>query len=95
MLPASRLSASHLAGILGRKLTDCRPVELVAAMGQQCQEPVTQEARQRHGHPEIFRCRERQADVFVAKRSRKTGGFEFSIGDQPAIGLVDGGIEQR
>ena len=83
MLPASRVSASHLAGILGRKLTDCRPVELVAAMGQQCQEPITQEARDRHGHPKIFRCRERQADIFMAKRSRKPAGSNFPSAISP------------
>jgi hypothetical protein len=33
---ASQPSNCHLAGVLGRELADRRPVEFVAAMGQQC-----------------------------------------------------------
>jgi hypothetical protein len=41
------LSASRLAGILGRELADRRPVEFIAAMGQQGQETVAQDVGER------------------------------------------------
>src|SRR6266436_10036463 len=91
----SQPTVPHFTSILGRKLADRRPVERVTAMGQQCQEPVTQQARERHGDAEVFRGRERQTDVFVTQWCRKTGGFDFSIGDQPAISFVNRGAEQR
>jgi hypothetical protein len=64
-------------------------------MGQQCQEPVTQEASERQGHAQIFSGRKGEPNILVAEGCREPGWLECSIGDQPAIGLVDRGIEQR
>src|SRR5712672_2941867 len=91
----SQHSVPDFTSILGRKLADRRPVERVAAMGQQCQEPVTQQTCERHGDAKVFRGRERQADVFVAQWCCKTGGFDFSVDNQPAISFVHRGGEQR
>ena len=41
------LSASPLAGILGRELADSRPIKPFAAMGQQGQETVAQDVGER------------------------------------------------
>src|SRR5882724_7558410 len=88
-------SALHRAGVLGRKPADRRPVELVAAMGQQGQEPVAQEAGERQWHAQIVSGREGEANILIAEGRREPGRLELSIGDQPAIGLVDGNVEQR
>src|SRR5467141_4993178 len=53
----SQHTVPHFTSILGRKLADRRPVERVAAMGQQCQEPVTQQTCERHGYAKVFRPR--------------------------------------
>src|SRR5713101_9271513 len=87
--------ALHLSGVLGRKAADRRPVELVAAMGQQGQEPVTQEAGERQRYAQIFRGRKDEPNILVAEGRREPGRLELSIGDQAAIGLVDGNVEQR
>src|SRR6266850_7427583 len=88
-------SALHRAGVLGRKPADRRPVELVAAMGQQGQEPVAQEAGERQRHAQIVSGRESEANILIAEGRREPGRLELSIDDQPAIGLVDGNVEQR
>ena len=47
-------SRPSLACVIRCKLTDCRPVELVAAVSEQSEEPVPQQARKRQGHTQFF-----------------------------------------
>src|ERR1700730_1230337 len=70
---ASQPSNLHLAGVLGRELADRRPVEFVAAMGQQCQEPVTQEASKRQRHAQIFSGSKGEPNILVAEGCREPG----------------------
>src|SRR2546427_3846467 len=69
-------SALHRAGVLGRKPADRRPVELVAAMGQQGQEPVAQEAGERQWHAQIVSGREGEANILIAEGRREPGRLE-------------------
>src|SRR5207244_10479774 len=84
----------HLPGVPRSKLSDTRPVECFAALSQQRQESVTQQARHRHGHAKVVRCRKCQADILVSEWRGEPRRLELPLGDQAAIGLVDRGGEQ-
>src|SRR5438132_4107849 len=71
-----RTLALHLAGVLGRKSADRRPVERVAAMSQQGQEPVVQQAGERQRHAQIFGGRKGEPNIFVAEGRREPGRLE-------------------
>ena len=58
--------------ILGRKITDCRPIKLVAAMSEQRQEPVVQKTGQRHRYAHFFGRCEGESDVLVTQRCSET-----------------------
>jgi hypothetical protein len=53
----------------------------LAAVGQQREEPVVDEAGQRQRHMQGFGCGEQQAMVFRSQRSAEAGGLEFLVGD--------------
>jgi hypothetical protein len=54
------------------------------------QETVAQDVGERQRHAQIFGGGERQPDVLLAEGRSDAGRLEYSIGDQPAIG-VNGG----
>ena len=82
------------AGIPRRKVADCRPVERVVALGQQCQQPVAQQARQRHRHTQVVGGREGQLNVLVAEGAANPAGLNVPRSNESAIGLVNGDVEQ-
>src|SRR5229473_1029748 len=49
------VSACRRAGVFGCERTDCRPVELVASLGEEAEEAVAQEAGNRHRHAQVLR----------------------------------------
>jgi hypothetical protein len=59
----SLLKPIRLTRVLRGELGDGRPVELFAALGEQREEAVPQEARQRHGHAQALGRGQRQADT--------------------------------
>ena len=61
------LSVADHGRILGRQLTDRRPIERITAMSEQGQEAVPQQAGKRHRHAQVFRSRQGQPDVLEAK----------------------------
>src|SRR4029453_948832 len=58
-------------------------------MGEQVQEPVTQEVCERQRYAQLFACSKHKADVLMAERDSETCRLEFFPRDQIAIGLVD------
>ncbi|ENN87356.1 hypothetical protein RHSP_26704 [Rhizobium freirei PRF 81] len=92
-LPAHQLL--HQPRILRRQRSDSRPVQLLAAMRKQGQEPITQQARKRQRHIKRLASSQCQPNVLLSQRRRKTGRLELAVCDQPAIGLIDGRVEQR
>src|SRR5882757_1968179 len=64
-------------------------------MGEQAQETVTQKAGDGKRYAQLFSRREHQPDVLLAEWCREACRLEFSIDDQPAIGLIDRSAKQR
>src|SRR5439155_5312903 len=82
-------------GVLRRELPDRRPVERLATVSEQRQEPIAEQARQRHRHAKSFRRGEGEPDVLLSQGCGKAGGLEPPLGDLPSIGLVEGRGEER
>src|SRR4029453_14491646 len=89
------ISAGRLTGVIRRELGDRRPVECVATVREQCQEPIAQQAPQRHGHAQGFRRSEGEANVLLSQRCGEARRLELSLGDQRPVGLVHGRGEER
>ncbi len=75
--------------------TDRRPVEFCAAAGEQCEEAISDQAGHRHRHLQFLGGGEYKADVLVPERRCEARRLESFACDQPAVGLVDRGAEQR
>jgi hypothetical protein len=71
-----------MAGVSSREPPNCGPIERLAALREQRQETIAQEARQRHWHAKSFSRSEREANVLVSQRRRERGGLESALGDQ-------------
>src|SRR6267142_5864623 len=78
-----------LAGVLGGETSDRRPVECLAPMREQRQEPVVQHGGERHGYAKGLRRGEGETDVLVSQRRGEPRRLELLLGNQPTIGLVD------
>src|SRR5213594_800948 len=63
-------------GVLRRELPDRRPVERLATVREQGQEPIAEQARQWHRHAKSLRRGEGESDVLVSQRCGKAGGLE-------------------
>ena len=94
--PARLPKAGSLARILRRKLRERRPVERLAAVSQQGQEPIAQQAGEGQGHAQGFRRRQGQADVLLSQGRGEGRRLELLSDDQIAISLINrGGKEGR
>src|SRR3954452_22929186 len=87
-IPAVTLAVSGYpgAGVFGGERADCTPVELVAAMGEERQKAVAQQAGDRHRHAQTFSGGKHQPDVLLAERRRKAGRLELCVREKRAVG---------
>src|SRR3954463_7894220 len=94
-IPAVTLAVSGCrgAGVFGGESADCRPVEPVAAMGEERQKAVAQQAGDRHRHAKIPGSGKHQPNVLLGERCRKAGRLELCVGEKRAVGLVNGRTE--
>src|SRR5215475_8940845 len=83
------------AGVLCRKLTDSRPIELFFALGDQPMETVVQQVGYRHRHVQGLRSFEKQTHVLVTERHCEARGLEFTLREQRTIRAVYRGRKQR
>src|SRR5580698_7301903 len=82
-----------VAGIESSQPPDGGPIKVAAAMCQESQKSVVQQASQRHGHAETLGRGQRQADVLVSQWRCEGRGFELAVGDQGTEDLVRGRVE--
>src|SRR5437762_10877223 len=87
------LSARRRAGVLGCKRTDCGPVEPVAVMGEEREEAVAQQAGNRHRHAKALGGGKHEPNILLPERRGEAGWLELSVGEERAVGLVDGRAE--
>src|SRR5690348_8921967 len=81
--------------VLRRERADGGPVERLAAVREQREEAVAQQAGDRERDAQVIGGGEREADVLLAEGRSKACGLELPSGDQRAVRLVDGRAEQR
>ena len=74
---------------------DRRPIQIGAAVGEQRQETVAQQAGDRQRHLELFTGGKHQSDVLEAEVCGEASGLELVTGDQSAVRLVHRRTEQR
>ena len=67
---------------------DRRPVQIGAAVGEQGEEAVAQQAGDRQRHVEVLGGGEHEANVLLPKRRGETRRLELLVGDQRAVRLV-------
>ena len=78
---------------MGSKATDGGPVEVFAALGEEAQKSVVQQAGQRQGYLQVLGRGQSEPDVLVSERGREGGRLKLSFDDQVAIGLVRRRVE--
>ena len=86
-------SCSAHSGVLGGQLRESRPVQVLATVGQQGQEPVVDQAGDGQRHAQGFARGQHEAIVFKSQRSCESGRLELLVGDQSAVGLVTGALK--
>ena len=64
-------------------------------MGEKGEEAVAQEAGNRHRHAQVLGGGQYEPDILLREGRGKAGRLELSVGEERAIGLVDGRAEQR
>jgi hypothetical protein len=70
LLPGRIIRVSCLyARVTSRQSGDRRPVELVASLGREGEEPVMQEARERQRHAQLLGRSKREADIPIDSKS--------------------------
>src|SRR5579863_8638634 len=82
------------ARVLGRQTADRRPVEPLAAMSEEGEEPVVQQIGNGHWHAQVLRCLQRESNIFVSKGCSKARWLEFSTRDHSTIGFVERKVEE-
>src|SRR5208283_3542223 len=82
------------ARLPGGERTDRRPVERFAAIGEQREKAIAQKARNRHRRAQLLAGGEREPQVFQAERHREACGLEDAVGDERAVSLVSGRVEE-
>src|ERR1700679_1368814 len=83
----------NISGILESQPADCGPIEILAALGEQAQESVVQEASERHGYAQALGRGQRETDVLVSERRRERRGFKLALRDEGSVGLVRRDVE--
>ena len=71
-----------IAGILGRQAANGGPIKLVAALGEEPQKSIMQQAGKGHRHPQILGCGQRKPNVLVSERCGEGGRLEFASSDE-------------
>src|SRR6266446_6044584 len=79
-----------IASVLCREAADGGPIEAVAALREEPQKAVVQQASKRHGHAQTLGRRQREADVLESERRGESGRLEPAFGDQATVDLVSG-----
>src|ERR1700730_4216232 len=79
---------SRFACILCREATDGGPIEALAALGEEPEKSVVQQAAKRHRYPQRLGRRQREADILVSERRGESRRLKLAIGDQATVGLV-------
>src|SRR4051794_38299774 len=90
----SRPQFGRLSRIARGEPSDGGPVKFTPAIRKQRQEAIAQQTCERHGYPQVICGGEDEPDILVAKRRGEAGGLELLVGNQLAIGLVNGSAEQ-
>src|SRR5258705_519844 len=80
----------RIAGILCCEAADGGPIEAVAALREEPQKAVVQQAAERHGHAQTLGRLEREPDVLESERRGESGRLKPAFGAQATVGLVSG-----
>src|SRR2546421_143951 len=76
------------AGVQCREAADGGPIEAVAALCEEAQKAVVQQACERHRHAQTLGRLQREPDVLEPERCGESGRLKPAFGDQVAVGLV-------
>src|SRR5262249_18051227 len=92
LIPSRRARA---AGLPGGQRAAAGPIQVSAAVGEQCQEAIPQEAGDRQWRLQRLGGGEHESDVLLPEFGGEAGGFELVACDEAAVRLVHGRTEQR
>src|SRR2546429_2086208 len=83
------------ASVLRCEAADGGPIETVAALREQPQKAVVQQACERHRHAQTLGRLQREPDVLEPERCSESGRLKAAFGDQATVGLVSGRRKDR